>query len=107
RISREYQSLRSKHPDFDEVAPVMQQMLNEDPQRFAKLRQGQETLESLYEAAKKRAKSQQRTLTAVPGGKGAARMPRAGAARVASSADDNDALVEAALGPMDQGGIWG
>lgn len=105
RISREYQTLRSKFEDFDEVAPVLRQMLNEDPQTFAKLRQGQATLESLYEAAKKRG-GNQRQLTAVPGGKGAARMPRAGAARV-KPAEDNDALVEAALGPVQKGGIWG
>src|SRR5690606_33318925 len=77
RVTREYQSLRSKHEDFDQVAPIIQKMLTEDPQRFVRLRQGQETLEQLYREAKKRATSQERQLTPIPGGKGAAKIGRA------------------------------
>lgn len=103
RVSQEVQQLRKEHSDFDEVAPVIRKMIEEQPQLLAKMRENPEKhgMASLYKQAKERMKKEP-SLRPVPGGKGAARMPRAGAARVVQ-VDDNDALVEAALGPMTKG----
>jgi len=92
-------------------------MLREDPNLMQQFRFNpqQVNLTSLYAKAKERLKAkgtqpgqaqQQLKLQVLPSGKIVARMPQAGAARVRAE-DDNDALVEAALGPVGAGGLWG
>lgn len=120
RVAQEYQHLMEQHgDDFAQAVPEIRAMLREDPNLMQQFRFNpqQVNLTSLYAKAKERMKAkgaqpgqaqqqQQPKLQAVPGGKGAARMPQAGAARVRAE-DDNDALVEAALGPVGAGGLWG
>jgi len=115
RVAQEYQHLMEQHgDDFAQAVPEIRAMLREDPNLMQQFRFNpqQVNLTSLYAKAKERLKAkgaqqqQPPKLQAVPGGKGAARMPQAGAARVRAE-DDNDALVEAALGPVGAGGLWG
>lgn len=119
RVAQEYHHLMEQHgDDFAQAVPEIQAMLREDPNLMQQFRYNpqQVNLTSLYAKAKERLKAkgaqpgqaqqqQPPKLQAVPGGKGAARMPQAGAARVRAE-DDNDALVEAALGPVGAGGLW-
>lgn len=120
RVAQEYQHLMEQHgDDFAQAVKEIRVMLREDPNLMQQFRFNpqQVNLTSLYAKAKERLKAkgaqpgqsqqqQQPKLQALPGGKGAARMPQAGAARVRAE-DDNDALVEAALGPVGAGGLWG
>src|SRR5690606_9118220 len=120
RVAQEYHHLLEQHgDDFAQAVPEIRAMLREDPNLMQQFRFNpqQVNLASLYAKAKERGKARgaragrarrprRPRRQAVPGGKGAARRPQGGAARVRAG-DDNDGLGEAALGPGGAGGLWG